>query len=290
VAPLYWGIKGADEGEKLYDGEKDILQEVREAMQMPYFLEAQSNEREVFGSPEFWLNAPNAGAQAHMDAHCESTLGLQLSGTRRWRLSWPPQAAVLNEKHLFTDGKPYKAVGGWKPAYSFTVSPGETIFMPAMTIHETKNIGSSCANSLTFQFNDPTPGSYMREFFPRLRRTGDFVECVPRIASLATLGLGKKKPPRRGEEASTAADLWQKILKKVDKDRDGQISFSEARKSGQTQADGVLFGDLNNDDMLSREEFVATYTRWAGVEAEVSEEKADKKKKKWSAKTWRIEL
>jgi len=123
-APFYWGVKGADDGERLWDGKKDLLQQMRKLMRpLPRFMrQTQANTNEVLGSPEFWFAKLGAGAKAHMDSHCESTLTLQLAGRKQWRLSWPPVIAngSYAKDGFLADGRPYDAKGGWKPTHSIT--------------------------------------------------------------------------------------------------------------------------------------------------------------------------
>lgn len=197
-APWYWGVKGADEPEEassIFSGPHSPLPHVQSTMRLPPFLrKSAANEREVFGSPEFWFSAPKAGAALHMDAHCESTLAIQLSGTRKWRLGWVPPVpnGTLFKEGTYGDGAVYGK--GYTPPLEAVVSEGEALFMPAAFLHETTNVGSSCAVSLTFQFRDPSPTGYFQQSLRHLRRTADFQECWPLLARLV------------GGEAWAAAD------------------------------------------------------------------------------------
>ena len=89
--PQYWGIKeagwarpGGDE--VVGPNEKPYLDRVRRATVRPYFMAA-DNDEQLMHSPEVWLARKGAGAKAHADGHCESTITIQLSGTKRWRLA-----------------------------------------------------------------------------------------------------------------------------------------------------------------------------------------------------------
>merc|ERR1719401_2308114 len=147
-------------------------------MRLPGVMrDSQENRREVFGSPEFWFSMPGAGATMHMDAHCESTLAIQLSGTRKWRLGWVPPVPneTLFKANTYADGAVYGK--RYSPPLEASVREGEAIFMPSAFLHETINVGDGCAVSLTFQFKDPIPGRYFRQSLRHLRRTGDFHEC-----------------------------------------------------------------------------------------------------------------
>ena len=59
---------------------------------------SKANKRDFYTTPEFWfsvrtsatrlvliaaLQAPGAGAKAHIDTHVQSTMSLQLSGSKR---------------------------------------------------------------------------------------------------------------------------------------------------------------------------------------------------------------
>jgi len=301
-APFYWGVKGADEGERLWDGSKDLLRELRKLMRpLPGFLRpTDENMREVLGSPEFWFAGLGAGAKAHMDSHCESTLTLQLAGTKKWRLSWPPVIAngTFAREGALGDGQPYKAKGGWSPTHSFTLEPGEVLLIPPAFVHESQNVGpEDCAPSLTFQFADPAAAGFFRHFNPRLRRLGDFNECWQRVAAMATLdaqgrgvsnqlkflgvsSLGKlaKLDSRLGLESPLANAIlemaqgaWPQVLNIADLDRDGRVL--QADVSGQFWLQGSIdFHDLNEDGEVSQDEFISAFASWLMTEVLVMQE------------------
>merc|ERR1719316_2030289 len=143
---------------------------------------------------------PKAGAAMHMDAHCESTYAIQLSGKRKWRIGWVPP--VPNETAFrsgtYADGAVYGKQ--YQPPLEAVVSEGEAFYMPSAFLHETSNVGDGCAVSLTFQFKDPIPARYWRQSLRHLRRTGDFNECWDVLQAVATLGTMKaKKAPEMGK-------------------------------------------------------------------------------------------
>ncbi|CAE7866169.1 unnamed protein product, partial [Symbiodinium sp. KB8] len=215
-APFYWGVKGADDGERLWDGKKDLLQQMRKLMRpLPRFMrQTQANTNEVLGSPEFWFAKLGAGAKAHMDSHCESTLTLQLAGRKQWRLSWPPVIAngSYAKDGLLADGRPYDAKGGWKPTHSITLEAGEALLIPPAFVHESKNVGpEACAPSLTFQFADPVAAGFFRHFHPRLRRLGDFNECWERVAALATFSSSAASSKRLKQLTGTTVGKLGKL-------------------------------------------------------------------------------
>merc|ERR1712118_653941 len=90
---------------------------------------------------------------------------------------------------IYKDGDVYKEKVRWSPHFNVTLKPGEALFFPPGTIHETLNLnqGASCAASVTFQFEAPMATRYHRRFFPRVRRTADIHEAWPLIANWATL-------------------------------------------------------------------------------------------------------
>ncbi|CAJ1389396.1 unnamed protein product [Effrenium voratum] len=300
-APFYWGVKGGDEGERLWDGKKDLLKQMRKLMQpLPKFLHrSQANQQEILGSPEFWFAGPGAGAKAHMDSHCESTLTLQLAGRKRWRLSWPP--AINNgsfaKDGLLADGEPYNVKGGWAPTYSVTLAAGEALLIPPAFVHESKNVGpEDCAPSLTFQFADPAAAGFFRHFHPRLRRLGDFNECWERVAALATFdSRGEGLAARLKRMASTslaklsklesggssplesavleaAKKAWPKVV-----DTNGRLTRENVKSDFILQG-SLDFHDLNEDGEVTEAEFTSTFSSWLMTEVLVVQERKQKPK------------
>ena len=88
-----------------------------------------TNEWSLQDSPEFWFSSKGnrlrskpdladcmsilgdsgAGAKAHMDEHCTTTLSVQLDGEKRWRLGWmpPPKDGVRSKQSIYSDGAVY---------------------------------------------------------------------------------------------------------------------------------------------------------------------------------------
>ena len=91
-APFYWDVKDADAR-----GEADLLREISARTKVPYFM-SRHNAHEMKTSPEFWFSAPGAGAKVHMDSHCQATMSVQLSGTKRWRLGPIPEAVAARTR------------------------------------------------------------------------------------------------------------------------------------------------------------------------------------------------
>jgi hypothetical protein len=207
-APFYFGIKEGDQELFRPDNKqtKAALDKLRQNYtKLPYFMDY-NNKNAVSGSPEFWVGANGTGAKAHADSHCQSTISIQLSGKRRWRLGVIPADVEASDDEQFGDGAVYERCGGrseqsgkagggkggeregrgereergescWKPQEVVEIHAGEAIVFPPGFIHETVNKGGSCAVSLTYQFEVPLPMAYFRNYLGRLMRAGDLREC-----------------------------------------------------------------------------------------------------------------
>ena len=81
-------------------------------------------------SSEFWFSAPGAGAKVHMDSHCVSTLSINLSGKRQYRLGPIPKSKYRSLGPVYDDGFAYSQ--GWKPLYTFNVSKGDAVLVTGM--------------------------------------------------------------------------------------------------------------------------------------------------------------
>ena len=112
---------------------------VRKAIpkKLPRFLEegGPTMRASLEHSPEFWFGKKlKAGARAHIDAHTEYTITLQLASAKQWRLGMPERRAHPQLKWLYTDGQIYTRYpdkkSGW-PALLFTnLYPGDALFIP----------------------------------------------------------------------------------------------------------------------------------------------------------------
>eukprot|EP00931_Biecheleriopsis_adriatica_P122397 TRINITY_DN97390_c0_g1_i1.p1 TRINITY_DN97390_c0_g1~~TRINITY_DN97390_c0_g1_i1.p1 ORF type:complete len:416 (-),score=94.64 TRINITY_DN97390_c0_g1_i1:71-1318(-) len=253
-APWYWGVKGADEPEEasmIFRGGRNPLPDVQRSMRLPEFMSnGPENQHEVLGSPEFWFSMPKAGAAMHMDSHCESTLAIQLSGTRKWRIGWAPSVpnGTFFKDGTYADRAIYGK--GYRPPLEAVVSEGEAFYMPSAFLHETINVGDSCAASLTFQFKDPIPARYMRHFLRDLRRTGDFNECWGLLKAVAS--------PGKSSDAS---------LKKLDKDGDGLFSVGEAGSSNLLRATHA-FHDEDRNGFVTASELSSGIDAWKKADKE----------------------
>ena len=272
TAPFYWGIRDHFHGVDV--GDADMIEEVLGQMATPYFADdSAANLRTMKQQSEFWFSAPGAGAKAHMDSHCISTLSINLSGRRQYRLPPVPRPARRSIDVLHDDGYVYEH--GWTPRYEFNVTAGEAVLFPPGWLHETRNTGDECAASLTHQFAVPAPAAYWRTWLPRLTRTGDLSACWNEIATFAGLGA----PPNAAEEAGgngargiAAADA---VFAAVDTDGNGALSLSEltaaGRKSGQAAMLGsaahfgrgaLAYHDLDDDGAVSAAEYRANRAEW----------------------------
>jgi len=274
---------------------------------LPKFLrQTQANQREILGSPEFWFARSGAGAKAHMDGHCESTLTLQLAGRKKWRLSWPPSInnGSFAKDGLLADGEPYNAKGGWTPTHTVTLEPGEALLIPPAFVHESKNVGpEDCAPSLTFQFADPVAAGFFRHFYPRLRRLGDFNECWERVSALATFDRSQKGLTARLKQLASTSIVklshldssgggnselgraileatkraWSTVLKSMDRNKDGRLTRDDVSNDFQLQG-SLDFHDLNEDNEVAEAEFNSGFGSWLMTEVVVMQERKQKPK------------
>ncbi len=266
-APFYWGVKDSAE-----HGEAELLTQIGSLTRVPYCMEPAA-QREMEITPEFWFSVPGAGAKAHMDPHCESSLSVQLSGTKLWRLSPIPDIAGSNfvDGFLYTQSfvdRYFRGVA-WKPMFEFKLKPGEGLFFPPGFIHETKNIGNDCAASITYQYEVPFAARYFRKFMSRVHRTVSLEECHATLGDIATL-FRLSSPAARTLTASSDADATclaaHELGSAVDADDNGMISLSEIRgtlakgwQHGKTlirDTDALAFHDLDDDGALTKAELV----------------------------------
>ena len=280
-APMYWGVK--ENAFETWRGEAALLHDVQRLTAAPYFLSGgEANLRGMRQTPEFWLGANGTGAKAHMDGHCQSTVAVQLSGTRRWRLGRIPRSVRRSREQQFNDGDVYSGhyTNGdhahWQPTYVATLRAGEALVFPPGMIHETLNVGNACAASVTYQFPLPAPAAYWRAMLPLVLRLGDLSNCWGRIWTLATLG---RRVGQRGDAARLAAHL--------DVDRDGGLSAAEllalfaARDSGggdddaeALARDALLYHDSDGDGLVQLAELIANIDAFRHAAAAVAAEPA----------------
>jgi len=281
-APYYWGVK--ESAWERWRGEAELLGRVQRLTAAPYFLAAHpSNLASMRHTPEFWMGANGTGAKAHMDGHCDSTVAVQLSGTRRWRLGRVPRSVRRSREQQFNDGDVYGAhytnrrAGRWEPTYVATLVAGEALIFPPGFIHETLNVGGACAASVTYQWAAPAPAAYFRAFLPRLLRLGDLSGCHDRIRALATLGGGGG-----GGGGAGAA-----LAARLDEDGDGVLSGRElaaaplasrgaaaAADAATLVRDALLYHDSDGDGRVQLAELVANREEYWRTVARVAAEPA----------------
>jgi len=251
-APFYWGVREHRNGDL---GSKKVVKRIRQLIKdsVPSFMD-QKNAESLFEHAEFWLGAKGTGARAHMDSHCISTLSVVLHGERRWRIGPVPRlpkgaGRSPDDEVVFDDGVAYKL--GWKPMFEFTVKEGEAVLFPPGWIHETLNTADDCTVALTTQFVFPTPVRYYRSFYNRLRRIGDLNSCWRDMMSWA----GAKVP--KGDAKALAEKIY------------GEIE----QKTKALEPQELDFFDLDEDQSVSKEEYVQTFTAWAATEKAIRKEK-----------------
>eukprot|EP00054_Salpingoeca_dolichothecata_P012002 m.66537 g.66537 ORF g.66537 m.66537 type:complete len:383 (+) comp19731_c0_seq2:469-1617(+) len=184
------------------------------------------NSRTQRLSPEFWFSRPGAGAKAHTDEHCVSTMSVQLSGSKRWRLMLIPPIDHILTRPEFADGLIYKSAH-WNPDFEFTLNPGEGLFIPPNILHETTNVGDSCAVSVTYQWGYPAPTKYIRSFLPRFSLTEEMEHCTDTWEPFATLLPPGAIMPEKSEEKVQEQAAIRNIV--IDKDQNNLISKAEIR-------------------------------------------------------------
>lgn len=261
-APFYWAVR---EGKSNGNVTKRIKRLI--AQSVPSFMNPIENSKTMYENTEFWLGAKGTGARAHMDSHCISTLSFVLSGERRWRLGpvprMPKGAGKSNrEDVIFDDGVAYAL--GWKPMFEFTAKQGDAILFPPGWIHESLNIDEGCTVALTTQFTDPAPARYFRSYYQRLRRIGDLNPCWPQMVKWAAHGKFKtwhKLDP--SSLTATASTFYDELFPQGP-------GGPASRPLSRAELD---FHDLNEDDQISKEEFLETILAWHATENAIRGEK-----------------
>ena len=100
------------------------------------------------------------------------------------------------------------------------LNKGEALFIPPAMIHETTNVGTDCAVSITYQYSEPMSTGLFRNFWPTLRRTPDIYECWVRASNWATLGQQLDHESTESEE----------IFNRVDKNHNGCVHLLSNQK------------------------------------------------------------
>jgi len=192
----------------------DVLRKVQRRTVVPSFMDPR-NRKMLRATPELWFScgAAGGGAKAHVDQHTESTMSLQLSGRKRWRVAPMGRRTAPHIMKLYQDGQIYNRGehNRWNILEDVVLHPGDAFFFGPGFIHQTDAEPGACAASITWQFNIPAPSTYWRNFLPRIRWTPDLIH---------TWGLLRRiimQPTGRGSEADPFFDI----------DGDGHVSPSE---------------------------------------------------------------
>lgn len=230
---LYFGIKDIqfDDANPPQSWRPQMLAKIQAHTRVPGYMDPRNLVRanpeglseldSLYSSPELWLSPPLAGAQAHIDGHISTTMSLQLSGRKRWRLSQIPLHKTVVRQSLYSDGSIYRHKTGWAPQYDFVLEKGDALFFPPGTVHETTNVAENCALSITYQFSIPMPSRYYRAMLRRFRRCGDVSESWSLMAR------------------------WAEFA--------GDASAAEMNATLSSQ-DAVAFADLDGDGFISEDE------------------------------------
>jgi len=277
--PFYWDIAKAYQAERERKWGKDpkkVVKKILETSQVPYWLPPQSS-KDMGHSSEMWFHPKGAGARAHMDPHCSTTVSFCFSGERKWRMMVPP--AVPHPEGYF-DGEIYGARnperrGEWQPTFELLAPNGSAVVVYPGMVHETVSTGEDCSSSVSQTFSVPTPAAYYRSFWPRFALIGEDVGgCGHVVESLVTLGSGAKVRPAPEQAARKAA---KKFTDKVDTNTDGRISEEEIqngqRQGGKSElAELISFHDTDGDGSISSQELIESYVMFATANFKASKQ------------------
>mmetsp|Transcript_35705 Transcript_35705/g.80638 ORF Transcript_35705/g.80638 Transcript_35705/m.80638 type:complete len:566 (+) Transcript_35705:57-1754(+) len=278
TGPYVWHVK-----DELTDRQREKVQKKFEA---PKFLNDTLNRDHMNSTFEVWFSpGSGSGAGAHNDGYCESVVSLQLKGEKKWRKMLEPEMTFLHSYDEF-DGGVYEA-GYWKPDLGFLVRPGAAVVWPPGYLHETKTLAPEdgmCGSSLTLQFAFPQPVQFLRAYLPRLSLSAEVGQCMYKSWSwYATFFVSNIKPTTDG---SAIEGQVATILKSVDTNSDGNVTVEETRSffAGRSQlirlqvnshnprnhelfyrlkaADTVAYHDMNDDNIVSRQELYESLVQW----------------------------
>jgi len=212
LSPHYWGLK---------NGQGKASLHFKSLIQIPSFMRrSEATKRRLVTSPELWLSGARAGAKAHQDSHCDTTISVQLSSRKRWRLGPPPAVENIASAKALCDS--CVNVSRWKPVYDFTIEAGEALLLPAGYLHESTNIGEGCAASLTMQFGMPQPVDYIKSFLPRLLGAPSLQQC--RRNSIFTRSVLIE--PHEADYP-VPQDRAEKLFRRLDADGDSSVTLEE---------------------------------------------------------------
>jgi len=274
--PFYWDIAKAfnDERERGWGQDANrVVKKLIKQSAVPYWL-PQQDASQMGQSSEMWFHPKGAGALAHMDPHCQTTVSFCFSGARKWRMMLPP--AKPHPEGYF-DGQIYgvhdsSRKGEWQPTFELDAPAGSAILVYPGMIHETLSVGEECSSSISQTFAVPIAAAYFRAFWPRFALIHEDVGgCSHLVQDMVTLGSGARVPPGTPKDASKAAD---KFIASADANHDGTISEGEIKKLNRqrqrTIAELVAFHDVNEDGVVSTKEVKDSWVMYATSMLEVS--------------------
>lgn len=268
--PFYWDIAKAYASEASRKWGKDpanVVKQIVENTAIPYWLPRQETEQ-MGKSSEMWFHPPGAGALAHMDPHCETTVSFCFSGRRKWRMMLPPADPHPNG---YFDGEIYgvsdsSRVGEWQPIFEFDAPAGSAVVVFPGMIHETASVGEECSSSISQTFQVPFAAAYFRAFWPRFALIEEDVgACRDVVNELLTFGSRSKVGPARKKNAQKSGATF---AAKIDVDQDGDItaeevtSFSGGRLERSID-EYISFHDINEDGVISVEEVVESWVMFS---------------------------
>eukprot|EP00933_Yihiella_yeosuensis_P031803 TRINITY_DN25422_c0_g1_i1.p1 TRINITY_DN25422_c0_g1~~TRINITY_DN25422_c0_g1_i1.p1 ORF type:complete len:567 (-),score=115.92 TRINITY_DN25422_c0_g1_i1:19-1719(-) len=220
---------------------------VQSYWRVPYFLDSNfANKMEANESLELWFALAGGGTFTHADAYCESTMSMQFSGKKRWRIQALPKVNNFFDAESFGDEQIYnnKTHAQWTPETEFTVGPGQCFVFPTGYLHETfvdpKEAEPGCYTAITTQFVEPRQVNLYRSYLSRMSMThyGMGEDCIRKVSSYGTLllNLKYKKQP---DEAQMRAHA-DKFIKTVDKNGDGQLDHDEMLAHFKTKQNAMM--------------------------------------------------
>ena len=269
-APLYWDVK-AD------PASIDLIDSLTPAW--PFLSTA--NQYWKRKAVEVWFSPPAAGAKYHIDGHIQATAVSQLVGRRRWRLQLIPDersSPSVLPGHLDSN------VFAWTPDIEIILDSGDLLVFPPGTVHDTLNIGDSCAVSVTHQLGVPLPVAFYRRHMGRILSLGDAREIWPAIADLASFGFLRPKtttsvpyfephenltavaPGMEYNEADPAPffrSIYRQFFDSAPK-LPGHFGYRRIEEY-------IAFHDVDGDGVVTESEFVQTGVEWLGIEDGIME-------------------
>merc|ERR1712106_712366 len=220
-----------------------------------------------------WFHPPGAGALAHMDPHCHTTVSFCFSGKRKWRMMVPP--AQPHQDGYF-DGQIYGADdpsrrGEWQPTWEFEAPAGSAVFVYPGMVHETGNAGDACSSSISQTFAVPVAAAYYRAFWPRFALIHEDVgRCSDIVEGMANLGSGSQVRPAKAGKARAAA---REFAERIDRDGDGRITYMEIEVTNKRRERSIeeliSFHDVDDDGVVTTKEVEDSWVMFATAQHRV---------------------